>query len=110
MRRASGSAKSGIAKTHTAEHAAHLLLDFAIHLLDGLVAGGYDHVLQHLDIARHFGVDLDFEQVLLAVHLHGDHAAAGGGFDPDLGDLLLELLLHLLCLAHHLLHLLHVAG
>ena len=77
------------------------------HLLDGFAAGGHDHVLQHLDVARDFGIDLDGEQVLLAVHRHRDHAAAGGGLDPDLGDLLLHLLLHLLRLAHHLLH---VAG
>ena len=82
-------------------------LDLRLHLLDGLAAGGDDHVLQHLDVAGHFGVDLDGEHVLLPVHLHRDHAAAGGGFDADLGDLLLELLLHLLRLAHHLLH---VAG
>ena len=36
-----------------------------------------------------------------------DHAAAGGGFHVDQGDLLLQLLLHLLRLVHHLLH---VAG
>ena len=69
-------------QSHAAQHAAHLLLDLRFHLLDGFAAGGHDHVLQHLDIARHFGVDLDAEQVLLAVHLDGDHAAAGGGLRP----------------------------
>ena len=75
--------------------------------LEGFAVRGQDHVLQHLDVARHFGIDLHGEQVLLSVHLHGDHAAAGGRFHFDLGDLLLHLLLHLLRLAHHLLH---VAG
>ena len=42
--------------------------------------------------------------VLVAVHLHGHHAAAGGGFDADQRDLLLHLLLHLLGLLHHGLH------
>ena len=70
-----------------------------VHLLDGLVAGGHDHVLEHLDIARDFGVDLHAEQILLAVHLDRDHAAAGGGLHADQRDLLLQLLLHLLRLA-----------
>ena len=86
---------------------AHLLLNLAFHLLVGFAGGGHDEILQHLDVAGHFGVDLHREQVLLAVHLHAHHAAAGRGFHFDLRDLLLQLLLHLLRLPHHLLH---VAG
>ena len=41
-------------QAHAAQHAAHLLLDLRVDLLDGFVAGGQDHVLQHLDVARHF--------------------------------------------------------
>jgi hypothetical protein len=37
-----------------------LLVDF----LDGLVAGGHDHVLQHLHVARDFGIDLDASRFL----------------------------------------------
>jgi hypothetical protein len=81
-----------------------------VHLLDGLAAGGHDHILQHLDIACHFGLDLDRQQVLVAVHLDRDHAAASRGFHPDQRDFLRQPLLHLLGLAHHLLHLLRVAG
>ena len=33
-------------------------LDLLVDLLDGFVAGGHDHVLQHLDVARHFRIDL----------------------------------------------------
>ena len=42
--------------------------------------------------------------VLVAVHLDGDHAAAGRGFHANQRDLLLHLLLHLLGLLHHGLH------
>ena len=82
-------------------------LDCLVHLLDGFVARGHHHVLQHFDVAGHFGVDLHRQQILVAVHLDGDHAAAGRGLHLDQGDFLLHLLLHLLRLAHHLLH---VAG
>src|ERR1017187_6518808 len=91
-------------KANCASTAAHLLLDLCLDLFDGLAARGQDHVLQHLHVAGHFGVDFDFQQVFLAVHAYRDHAAAGGGGDFDLCDLLLHLLLHLLRLAHHLLH------
>src|SRR5215469_6212794 len=117
MRRASGSAKSGMViqaplehawrQAHSAQHAAHLLLDLVVHLLYGLAGGGHDHVLQHLDITGNLGIDLHCQQVLLSIHLHRDHAAAGGGLHFDERDVLLQLLLHLLSLPHHLLH---VAG
>ncbi len=53
------------------------------------------------------GSILTASRFFCAVHLDGDHAAAGGGFHLDQGDILLHLFLHLLRLAHHLLH---VAG
>ena len=52
------------------------------------------------------GIDLEREHLLLAVHLHGDGAAAGGGFDDGAGEALLHLLLHLLRLAEHFLNVL----
>src|SRR5688572_27068661 len=41
--------------------------------------------------------------MLVSVHRHGDHAAAGGGLHRQFGHLLLQALLHLLRLLHHVL-------
>ena len=57
--------------------------DLFVHFLRGFVEGGHHHVLQHLDIARHFGIDLHAEHVLVAVHLDGHHAAAGRSLHAD---------------------------
>ena len=51
--------------------------------LCGLVERRHHHVLQHLDVARRFGIDLHAETVLLAVHPDRDHPAAGRGLDSD---------------------------
>jgi len=91
-------------QTQPAQHSAHLLPGFLVHLLGGFVERGHHHVLQHLDIARHFRVDLHAQHILLAVHFDRDHSAAGGRLDADQRDLLLHLLLHLLGLFHHGLH------
>src|SRR5580700_1297001 len=61
MSRANGSAKSGILEqarrqAHAAEHASHFLFGLGVNLLDGLVAGGDHHILQHLHVARDFGI------------------------------------------------------
>ncbi len=48
------------------------------------------------------------EELLGAVERDRHHAAAGGGFDRERGHLLLQALLHLLRLLHHLLNLLGI--
>jgi hypothetical protein len=40
------------------------------------VEGGHRHILQHLDIARHFRVDLHRQYTFVPVHFYGHHAAA----------------------------------
>ncbi len=50
-----------------------------------------------------FGIDLHALHLLLAVHDDGHHAAAGGRLDAQIVHLLLQALLHLLRLFHHLL-------
>ena len=84
--------------------AADLLLDGLVHLAAGLVDGGQHQVLEHLHVflAHHLGVDLEAAQLLLAVHLDLDDAAAGGGLDDERRDLGLDLLLRLLELLHQL--------
>ena len=86
----------------------HLLGGSLLHLAEHLVDRRHDHVLQHLDVLRvdRLGLDREGEDLLLAVGLDRDHAAAGGGLVLprlqllDLG----ELFLHLLGLLEHLLH------
>ena len=113
MRRASGSAKSGIAQNRPGGNPMPPSMPpifcwiSSSTFLTASLCAATNHVLQHLDVAGHLGLDLHREQVLLPVHGHRHHAAAGRGFHLDLRDLLLQLLLHLLRLAHHLLH---VAG
>src|SRR5688572_24553483 len=65
---------------------------------------GENEILEHLDVVfRHdLGIERDLLHLLVAVHDDGDHAAAGGGFDLRLAHLLLQALLHLLGLLHHL--------
>src|SRR5262249_17784786 len=85
-----------------------------LHLLVGLPVGvvhsGNDQILQHLDIVLrdHFRIDLDSEKLLGAVERGGHHAAAGGCLHAERGHLLLQPLLHLLRLLHHLLNLLGI--
>src|SRR5438128_1869965 len=84
---------------------AHLGLDHLLRLPQRLVARGEDQVLEHLRIlgVDDLAVDLDREQLLLAVALDGDHAAARRRVDFLLGDFLLQrlhLLLQLLRLLH----------
>src|SRR5688572_20461447 len=71
-----------------------------------VVDRGNDQVLQHADVVfrHHFGVERDLLQMLVAVHGHRHHAAAGGGLHRQLGHLLLQALLHLLRLLHHVLN------
>ena len=72
---------------------------------DSRVDGGGDEVLQHLDVAGLHDVRLnhDAQDLLLAVHLDGDAAAAGGGLDHDLLHLFLQLLRLLPRLRQHFL-------
>src|SRR5262245_19109345 len=91
---------------------AQLLLHHVARLAQGLVRGGQHEVLQHLDVvaADHLGVDLDRDQLLLAVGLHGDHPAPGGRLDLLLGCLgldLFHLLLDLLRFLHDVAEALH---
>ncbi len=77
---------------------------------------GHQHVLEHLDVFRVDRVRLDLhrQQLLLAVHAHGDHAAAGRALHLAAGQILLDarhLGLHFLGLLHQLAqvsHALHV--
>ena len=54
--------------------------------------------------ARVQGVDPQALDLLVSVQHHGHHAAAGGGFDLELAQLMLQARLHLLRLLHHLLN------
>src|SRR5688500_6450217 len=60
---------------HPSGQPADLLLERLVHLPGGLVDGGGDQVLQHLDVflADDLGVDSQGLQVLLAVHDDLDH-------------------------------------
>ena len=71
-----------------------------------IVDGRQNQVLQHLHVVfRHgFGIDLQRLDLLGAIHHHGHHAAARGRLDAQFGHLLLQALLHLLRLLHHLLN------
>ena len=74
-----------------------------------IVDRGDDQILEHLDVVGidGLGLDLDGEQLLLAVDLRRGHAAAGAGLELAGLDLLLHLLhllLKLLRLARELLH------
>src|SRR5438105_9957583 len=71
-----------------------------------VVDGGDDEVLEHLDLVfRHdLGVDLQRLNLLCAVDDDGDHPASGAGLDAKRLHLLLQTLLHLLRLLHHLLN------
>ena len=88
-------------------HAAHLLRHRLVGLALRVVDRRDDQILQHLDVVFRddLGIDLERLQLLGAVDDDGDHAAAGGAFDAQLGHLLLQALLHLLRLLHHLLNL-----
>src|SRR5438445_13343263 len=71
-----------------------------------VVDGGDDQILQHLDVVfrDHFGIDRERLNLFGPVDHHGDHAAAGVTLDLELRHLLLQALLHLLRLLHHLLN------
>src|SRR5713226_1248999 len=84
---------------------AHLGLDHLLRLPERLVARGKDQILEHLRILGidDLAVDLDREELLLAIALDGDHAPARRRVDLLPGDLLLQrlhLLLQLLRLLH----------
>src|SRR5687767_12834424 len=87
----------------TAEHSRHRLSELLVHLPVRVVDGGDEQVLQHLDIVfgHDFRVDLYRLQLLGAVDDDCHHAAAGRRFDTQVGHLLLQTLLHLLRLLHH---------
>src|SRR5262249_54061091 len=70
-----------------------------------VVERGDDQVLQHRDVVfrHHLGVDPDRLHLLRAVDDDRHHAAAGVPLDAEVGHLLLQALLHLLRLLHHLL-------
>src|SRR5262245_7829935 len=95
-----------------ASELAHLLLDELARLAQRLVAGGEHEVLEHLGIVLvdDLGVDLDRDDLLLAVGLHGHHAAAGRRLDLLLRDLFLHgghLLLQFLRFLHEVAEALH---
>ena len=79
--------------------------EFFVDATPGLVDRGAKQILKHFLIFafEDFGFDAHFGELLLAVHLHDDHAAAGRGFDVHGFDLLLQALLHLPELRQHLL-------
>src|SRR4030095_2933541 len=81
-------------------------------LAQRLVAGGQDEVLEHLHVVlgHDLGIDLDGDDLLLAIGFDGYHAAAGGRLDLALADLFLQrrhLLLQLLRFLHHVAEALH---
>src|SRR5258706_1880231 len=101
MRRSSGAAKRIASETGDAQ-GADLLRHRRLDLATGLVDGGAHQVLEHLHVLRFhdLGGDAQGEELVAAAHGHRDHAAARGRLDLELGDLLLQLLLHLLRLLH----------
>lgn len=73
-----------------------------------VVDGGDDQVLQELDVVLRddLRIDRDRADLLETVHGDGDHSAAGRGrrgLDLGCGQVLVELLVHLLRLLHQLL-------
>jgi hypothetical protein len=88
-----------------AGHVLNLIGELFINTADGVIDGSADQILEQLGIfAREdFGFDAQFRDLLLAVHFHGDHAAAGGGFDVHGIHLALQAFLHLAELRKHLL-------
>src|SRR3954469_6199538 len=112
MRRTSGSGSDTsdyrlqISEFHAGrEHATHLLGHLFIRFAMRVIDRGDDHILQHLDLflRDHFRIDLEGLNLLRAIDGDGDHAAAGVALDAQFGHLLLQALLHLLRLLHHLL-------
>src|SRR5581483_10510282 len=93
-----------------AHQAGHLLRELLVDLAVRVVDRREDQVLQHLHVVfgDDFRIDLDRLELLVAADGHGDHAAAGGRLDAQLGHLLLQALLHLLRLLHHRLNV-HIA-
>src|SRR3954453_6527040 len=108
MRRFSG---SGSANLHSwqlharRQHPAHLLGHRLVGLAMRVVDGGDDEILQHADVVLrdNLGIDGDRLHLLAAVDDHRHHAAAGVALDAEAGHLLLQAILHLLRLLHHLL-------
>src|ERR1700682_1440879 len=88
------------------QHSAHLLRHLFIGLPLRVVHGGDDEILQHFHIVFRddFGVDLQRLNLFGAVHDHSDHTTTGIALDLELRHLLLQALLHLLRLLHHLLN------
>src|SRR5439155_147621 len=91
---------------------AELLLHELARLPQRLVARGKHEVLQHLDVVavHHLGIDLDRDDLLLAVRLDRHHAAAGRRLHPLLADLFLHrghLLLQFLRFLHDVPEALH---
>src|SRR5262249_6909842 len=89
-------------RQHAADVLRHLLVGLPVRIVDG----GDDQILKHLDVVfrHHFRIDLERLNLLGPVDDDGDHAAAGVALDLELGHLLLQALLHLLRLLHHLLN------
>src|SRR6266850_4330315 len=84
---------------------AHLALHHLLRLAQRLVAGREHKILEHLRVlgVDDLAVDLDRDDLLLAVRHHRDHAPARGGLHRLLGRLRLQLLhlgLELLRLLH----------
>src|SRR4029453_6407763 len=73
-------------------HPRHLARDQLPGLSQGLVGRGEHQVLEHLRIVgrHHLPVDLDRDELLIAVGLDDDHATAGRGFPLLFAHLLLE--------------------
>ena len=105
------------AKTFTAKaggETGHIVGSFCVSSAHSFVDSSHDHVLQHLDIIgiHSLGIDLDANQLMLAVDSCSHHAAASlGGVGLGLHLLLhpQHLLLHLLGLLHHC-SLIHTTG
>src|SRR3954454_10964173 len=104
--RGSGSANLHSRQLHARrQHSAHLARRLFVGLAMGVVQGGDDEILQHHDVLFRddLGIDRDRLHLLRAVHADGDHAAARVAFDAGGRHVLLQALLHLLRLLHHVL-------
>src|SRR5258706_5433850 len=92
-------------QSHPGGKRSHFFLHRGFDLARGVVERRNEEVLQHLAISRERGIDAHAAHLVLAGHHHLHHARARLAFDFERAQLLLHaahVLLHHLCLLHHL--------
>src|SRR6266404_2857908 len=75
----------------------HLVAELFVNAPGSFIDGGTHQVLQHLLVLarKNFRLNAHVHHLLLAIHLHGDHAAAGRSLHGHGIDLALQVFLHL---------------